>query len=197
MLNLKRYFFTGLIVVIPLFLTAWLIIFIFRFFDGILGGLINDILKNTIGYYVPGLGLAATLLIILLIGFIASQIVGKKLFIKIEKWFVNLPFIRNVYPGFKEIVHIFLLEKEHKFKKVVLVEYPSPGLWALGFITNEEVKKVTGSFEKEMAAVFVSTTPGPFSGYVVFVAKDKLRYPDISVKDAIKVLISGGVLKID
>ncbi len=197
MLNLKRYFFTGLIIIIPLFLTAWLAIFIFRFFDGILGGFVNDILKDVFGRYVPGLGLIADLLIILLVGFIASRIVGKKMFIKIEQWFINLPFIKNVYPGFKEIVHIFLLEKEHKFKKVVLVEYPSKGLWTLGFITNEEVKKVTGSFEKEMVAVFVSTTPGPFSGYVVFVAKDELRYPDIAVKDAIKILISGGVLKLD
>jgi len=197
MLNLKRYFFTGLIVVIPLFLTVWLIIFVFRFFDGILGGFINAILEKTLGYSVPGLGLVASLLVILFIGFISSRIIGKKMFVKIEKWFINLPFIKNIYPGFKEIVHIFLLEKEHKFKKVVLVEYPSKGLWALGFVTNEEVKKVTGSFEKEMVAVFVSTTPGPFSGYVIFVAKDELKYPDISVKDAIKVLISGGVLKID
>lgn len=197
MLNLKRYFFTGLIVIIPLFLTAWLIIFVFRFFDGILGGFVNAILKKTIGYYVPGLGLVVSVLIILAVGFISSQLIGKKIFIIIEKWFANLPFIKNIYPGFKEIVNLFLLEKEHKFKKVVLAEYPSKGLWTLGFITNEEVKKVTGSFAKEMVAVFVPTTPGPLSGYVVFVAKDELRYPEMTVKDAVKVIISGGVLKID
>ncbi len=197
MLNFKHYFFTGLIVIIPLFLTTWLIIFVFRFFDGILGGFANAILQKTLGYYVPGLGLVVSLLVILVVGFISSRIIGKKMFIKIEKWFSNLPFIKNVYPGFKEIVNLFLLEKEHKFKKVVLVEYPSQGLWTLGFITNEDVKKVTGSFEKEMVAVFISTTPGPLSGYVVFVAKDELRYPEMTVKDAVKVIISGGVLKID
>jgi len=192
---LKRHFITGLIVIIPLFLTVYLFVFIIQFFDGILGGFLNNYLKEEFGFYIPGLGLVLSLVIILLTGVIVSRLIGRKIFAVFESWYAGLPLVKNIYPAFKQLVTFLLSQKETGFKRVVLVEYPSKGIWSLGFITNEEIKKINEAASKEMVAVFLILSPGPFSGYVVFVPREELKFPDISVSDALKIIISGGVLK--
>ncbi|MBI4982580.1 MAG: DUF502 domain-containing protein [Candidatus Omnitrophica bacterium] len=195
MQSLKRYFITGLAVVVPIFLTIYVLVVVFQMVDGILGRFLNVYLKETLGFYIPGLGLLLFLLVILFIGFMATRFIGKKIYPQIEKWFASLPLVNKIYPTLKQIIQFIMAQKEFGFKKVVLVEYPSKGIWSLGFLTNENFQQITSACGKEMAAVFLSTTPGPFSGYVVFFPKEEIKFLDISITDALKIIISGGVFK--
>lgn len=192
---LKRYLITGLVVLIPIFLSIYILVIIFRFMDNILGRFINTYLHKTLGFYIPGLGIFIFFLIILSVGFFTSHFIGRKIFPHFEKWFSQLPLIKNFYSTIKQIVLFILVQKEFGFKKVVLVEYPSKGIWSLGFLTNEEFQKINRVSGKDLISVFLPSTPGPLTGYVVFVPKAELKFPDISVKDALKIVISGGVFK--
>ncbi|MDD5108196.1 MAG: DUF502 domain-containing protein [Candidatus Omnitrophica bacterium] len=193
--RLRRYFITGLAVVVPVFLTVYILVASFRFIDNILGRFLNVYFKNTLGFYIPGLGILIFILLILLVGFLANRYIGKRIFPFIDKWFSNLPLIRNIYPTFKQVISFILAQKEFGFKKVVLVEYPSKGIRSLGFLTNEEFPKLSQISNKAMVSIFMPTSPGPFTGVVIFVAKEDLNFPDISIADAFKIIISGGVFK--
>ena len=193
--RLRKYFITGLAVVVPVFLTVYVLVVLFRFTDNILGRFLNVYFRNTLGFYIPGLGVLIFLLLILSAGFLANRYIGKRIFLLIDKWFSNLPLIRNIYPTFKQVISFILVQKEFGFKKVVLVEYPSKGIWSLGFLTNEEFQKLSQISKKAMVSIFMPTSPGPFTGVVIFVAKEDLQFPDISIAEAFKIIISGGVFK--
>ena len=195
MKRLKRYFITGFVVVVPVFLTIYVLVILFQFVDGILGRFLNIYLKKTLGFYIPGLGFLLFFIIIALTGFSAGRFFGRKIFPRLEKWFSGLPVINLIYPAFKQIVSFIAAQKELGFKKVVLVEYPSKGLWSLAFLTNDEFKKMSDLSGREMVSVFVPSSPNPLTGYVIFVAKEELKFSDIAVSDALKIIISCGVFK--
>ena len=193
--KIKRYLITGFVVVVPIFLTFYVLLGIFRFADGILGRFLNVYLKKSLGFYIPGLGFFIAIIFIFLTGFLASRFVGKKMIFGIEKWFSSLPLINKVYPALKQIILFISAQKEFGFKKVVLVEYPSKGIWSIGFLTNEHFDKISKLTNKEMVAVFMPSTPGPLTGYMIFLPKQEVKLLDISVSDALKIIISGGVFK--
>ena len=193
--RLKRFFLTGLIVVVPVFLTIYVLVVIFKFIEGILGRYLSLYFKNSWGFYVPGLGILAFLLIVILVGFFASRLIGRSIFPSLEKWFSSLPLINKIYPALKQIILFILEQEEFGFKKVVLAEYPSKGIWSLGFLTNENFKKIQEINNEEMVSVFIPSTPSPLSGYIIFVPKQELRFIDISIADALKIIMSGGVYK--
>jgi len=192
MKNLKRYFITGLIAVVPVVLTIYVLVIVFQFTDSILGRFINIYFRKTLGFYVPGLGFLIFLIVILLSGFLANKFIGKKIFPYLERWFSGLPLIKNIYPTLKQIIRFMLGQKEFGFKKVVLVEYPSKGIWSIGFLTNEHFGKINQEINKEVVSVFLPTSPSPFTGYVVFIAKEEVRFLDIPISEALKIIISGG-----
>ena len=195
MKRLRRYLITGMVAVIPVGLTMYVLVELFTFVDSILGRFINDYLDRTLGFYVPGMGMLLFIVSIILIGFLATRLIGQRIFPRIERWFVSLPFVNKIYPTLKQIVLFILAQKEFGFKKVVLVEYPSKGIWSFGFLTNESFPRVQAVTGKEMASVFVPNSPTPVSGYVIFVPKKDLHYVDIAVSEAIKIIMSGGVFK--
>ncbi len=193
--KLRRYLITGFVVVVPVFLTIYVLIIIFRFADSILGRFLNVYLKKTLGFYIPGLGFIISIIFILLVGFIASRFIGKRIFHRLESWFSSLPLVNKIYPALKQIILFISAQKEFGFKKVVMVEYPSKGIWSIGFLTNEGFKKISEISDKQMVSVFLPLTPGPLTGYLVFVAKEDVKFLDISVSSALKIIISGGVFK--
>lgn len=195
MQRLKRYLVTGVVVIGPAVLTIYVLYVVFRFADGLLGNYLNAYLMRSWGFYIPGVGFLVSLIIILLTGFFANLFLGKKIIPGIERWFSRLPLIRNIYPTFKQIIRFVLQQKEFGFKKVVLVEYPSAGLWSLGFITNEEFPCINQACQNKLIAVFVPNSPGPLTGYVVFFPQEKVKFLDMPVIEAIKIIISGGVFK--
>ena len=193
--KIKRYLITGFVVVVPIFLTFYVLLGIVRVADGILGRFLNVYLKDSLGFYIPGLGFFIAIIFIFIIGLLANRFVGKKMIFGIERWFSNLPLINKVYPALKQIILFISAQKEFGFKKVVLVEYPSKGIWSIGFLTNEHFDKISQLTNKEMVAVFMPSTPGPLTGYMIFLPKQEVKFLDISVSDALKIIISGGVFK--
>ena len=195
MLKLRRYFITGLLVVLPLFITLYVISIIFRFVDGIFGGLINSYLKSNFGFFIPGIGFVLGGLIVLLSGFLASHFLGKKALPAIEGWFIRLPGVRQIYPSTKQIIGFLFSKDKSAFKKAVLAEYPSKGIWSIGFITNEGFQEAKEKTQEELVHVFIATTPGPWSGFLVLIPKKDIKFLDMSVEDGIKLIVSGGILK--
>ncbi len=195
MKSLKHYFITGLIVFLPIFLTLYLLFIIFKLIDSIFGGVVNGYLKDAFGFYIPGLGFILGALMIILTGFITSHLLSKKALPAIEVWFLKFPGIRQIYPSIKQIIGFFFSKDKAAFKKVVLVEYPSKGIWSVGFITNEGFRKAEEKTGQELVHVLIGTTPSPWSGFFIMVPKSAVKILDISVEDGMKLLVSGGILK--
>ena len=193
--KLKRYFITGLLTILPIFLTLYLLFIIFKLIDNIIGGIINSYLKAAFGFSIPGLGFILAILIILVTGFVVSHLVSKRALPLIERWFLKLPGIRQVYPSIKQIVGFIFSEDKAVFKKVVLVEYPSKGIWSVGFMTNEgfrEAQELTG---QELVHVLIGSTPSPWSGFFILVPKNAVKFLEMSAEEGIKLIVSGGILK--
>jgi uncharacterized membrane protein len=193
--KLRFYFFAGLISVLPLFVTFWLLFSIVRFIDGFCGRLINKYLLTHYGITIPGIGIILAASLLILVGFLVRHFLGHRVAPAIERWLLKFPFVRQVYPAAKQIAGFFLPKDEPTFKQVVLVEYPSKGIWSMGFVTNTgfgEIEKKTG---RAMLHVLVATTPSPWTGFLIFIPKAEAVFLDISVEDAIKLIVSGGIIK--
>ncbi len=193
--KLKRYFITGLLTILPIFLTLYLFLIIFRLIDNIIGRIINRYLEAEFGFSVPGLGFILAILIIIVTGFVVSHLMGKRVLPSIERWLLKLPGIKQVYPSIKQIVGFIFSEDKVAFKKVVLVEYPSKGIWSVGFMTNEgfrEAQELTG---QELVHVLVGSTPSPWSGFFILVPKSAVKFLQMSAEEGIKLIVSGGILK--
>lgn len=193
--KIRHYFATGLLVSLPIFITSYLIFAVFRFIDGIFGKVVNVFLKKHLGFSVPGIGIIIGLAIVFLIGFVAANFFGRRLFKALEAWFLRFPFIRQIYPAAKQIVDSFMSKDGPAFKKVVLAEYPSKGLWAIGFVTNESFQEANEKGGDELVHVLIATTPSPLTGFLALIPKKNLKFLDISVEDGIKLIVSGGIVK--
>ncbi len=192
--KLYRYFIAGLIATLPVVITCYILFVFFRFADSLLGRFLNRFLKETLGYSIPGLGLIIALLFILIIGIITRRFFGKRLFPLLERWFLRLPFVNVIYPSAKQMV-VFLFSKEKiAFKKVVMIEYPRKGAYSIGFITNEGMEETNRKAGKELLSIFITSTPSPLTGYFVLVPKEDVIFLDMSVEDAIKLVVSGGII---
>jgi uncharacterized membrane protein len=192
---IRRYFIAGIATILPLFITVYVIVLVIRFAYDIAGKYINAYLLDAFGFDIPGLGLLILILSILSIGFLSSHFIGRRLFPIFEKIITKIPFVAGIYPSAKQLSD-FLFEEEgkKKFKKVVLVPYPTNDSYSLGFITNEETEILKGESGKELVTVLVPLAPAPFSGVLLFLPKEKIRVLNISVDNAIKLIVSGGVV---
>ncbi|MBP7055436.1 MAG: DUF502 domain-containing protein [Candidatus Omnitrophica bacterium] len=195
MSKVRRYFVTGLLITLPVFFTLYFFFIIFRFIDGICGKVINIFLIKHFGFGIPGLGIILGLLTVVLVGFIATNFFGKKLFHVIEAWFLKLPLIRQVYPAAKQVVSSIISRESRAFKKVVMVEYPSKGIWSIGFVTNDSFKEAEKAVGEELLHVFIATSPSPLTGYLVLMPKSVVKDLNISVEQGLKLIVSGGIIK--
>jgi len=193
--KLKRYFATGLLVVMPVFLTLYLLYIIFKFVDNVPGHMINSYLKTTFGFSIPGIGFMLEILLILVIGFATSNLLTRKMLPVMEGWFLRLPIIRQIYPPIKQIIGFIFSEDKTAFKKVVLVEYPSKGIWSVGFMTNEGFREAQEKTGQELIHVLVGSTPSPWSGFFILVPKSDVKFLDMSIEDGMKLIVSGGIIK--
>jgi uncharacterized membrane protein len=186
---MKRYFITGLLVIIPLWGTYLILKTLFLALEGVAGGLLETYFR----YYVPGLGIAALILIIFLTGLLTANFLGRKILELWESFLQRVPIIRSVYNLVKSIVDTISLQGQEKFNRVVLIEFPRKGQYSLGFvtgITKGEVQEVT---KQKVVNVYVPTTPNPTSGYFLLVPEDEIIPLSMSVEDGMKMLISGGL----
>ena len=185
--GLRRYFVAGLATLLPVLVTVFLIWKIFEFADGLLG--------DRLGLKIPGLGLVITVLVILAVGVFSVHVFGRAVVRTLETAFIRLPLVRKIYPLVKQLAQfLFGGEGAQKaFRRVVLVEFPRPGSYAVAFVTNEGRTTVTGTGQT-LLTLLVPSPPSPFSGPIIFVPEDKVIPLEMSVEDALKLVVSGGVV---
>jgi uncharacterized membrane protein len=194
MQKLSSTFFRGLIILLPLLVTIWLIFFFYNFLDGILGNIIN-----LSGHHVPGLGFVLIIALILIVGLISPMLIGKKIIQYGDEFMNKVPIVRNIYSAVQQINDVLFLQKDAKgFHKACLVEYPRKGIWSVGFITSDaaaEIEKKTSDGSGKMINVFIANTPTPATGFLIVVPAKEVHILDMKIDDAFKYVISGGVLK--
>lgn len=186
---LRRVLIAGLIALIPVATTVYILVVTFRFVDGLMGRTVQRLVPFTI----PGLGLIATFIVVLLAGVVATNLLGKRAIRGAERVMLRVPLARTLYVTVKQIVDT-ITRQDSPFKRVVLVEFPRPGVWALGFLTGVTRGEVEGIIASEVLNVFLPTTPNPTSGWLLLMPKDKVRLLDMSIEDGIRMIVSGGIL---
>ena len=187
--HLRTFFIAGLIVLLPIILTFWILGRVFVFLDSILGKPITSLL----GFQIPGLGLILVIVLIFIVGMVTSNVVGKKIAEIVEKVFEQIPILKTIYLPIRDILKNFSNTKSNNFKKVVLVEYPKEGIFSMGFITNESIE--VGGTNKTV--VFIPTTPNPTSGFLIYLRKGDYKELDIPVDVALKSIVSLGSVSPD
>ncbi len=190
----RKYFITGLIVILPVVITFWIIRIVFLFFDGILGKYIRILFeKRHYEAYIPGTGLLLSILIVFLIGFVVHKILGKKFVSWVERWFSNLPGVKHIYSPTKQVVDFLFVKHRASLKKVVLVEYPRKGIYSIGFLSCDHAPTSSKVVGEDIVGILVPSTPNPLTAYFMFVPRSTLIFPEMSVEEALNFIISGGI----
>lgn len=192
--QIRKYFVAGLITILPLALSVYILVFLFKLVDGILGKYINVYLKGVLGFYIPGLGIILFIAIIFLSGILSIHFFGAGLHLFLGKALSRFPLLRYIYPSIKKIFEFVFSDTRLGFKKVVLVEYPSKGIWSMGFIANEGFKEAEDKLGRTLLNIYIPLVPNPTTGYFVFVPKEDVTILDMSVKEAMRLVMSGGLL---
>ncbi|WP_200892482.1 DUF502 domain-containing protein [Aliterella atlantica] len=198
--DLKNDLIAGLLVVIPLATTIWLTITIANWVINFLTRIpkqinpfdnMHPILVNLLNLAV---GLAVPLLCILIIGLMARNIAGRWLLDVGEDLLVAIPLAGAVYKTLKQLLETILKDTNGRFRRVVLVEYPRRGVWAIGFVTGSMSNEIQSQMVRPMLSVFVPTTPNPTTGWYAVVPEDEVINLSMSIEDAFKVIVSGGIV---
>ena len=198
--DLKNDLIAGLLVVIPLATTIWLTITIASWVINFLAQIPKQLnpfhdLDPLLTYIINvSVGLAVPLMFILLIGLMARNIVGQWLLDFGEKLLQAIPLAGSVYKTLKQILETLLKDSKSKFRRVVMIEYPRRGIWSLGFVTGKVSETFQSHLSQPMLNVFIPTTPNPTSGWYAIVPEEEAIDLPISIEDAFKVLISGGIV---
>ena len=192
----KRYLIAGLLVWLPLGVTIVVIKFLVELFDKTLllipAAYRPDVL---FGVDIPGVGLLVSILIILITGVFVANLLGSKIVKLWESFLSRIPLVRSIYQAVKQIAEAVFGSGDQTFEKVYLIEYPRKGLWTLAFQTSTHVGEAQRKTELEdVVNLFVPTTPNPTSGFYIIASKNEVRELSINVDDALKMLISGGVV---
>ncbi|MFO8191268.1 MAG: DUF502 domain-containing protein [Bacillota bacterium] len=188
-MKLKTIFATGFLTILPLAVTVYVFYLIFSFLDNLLGNLIEAIFN----FRLPGIGFAAGIILILIIGFIASNIIGRRLIGFSDSLLQRIPLAKSIYTSARQIIDAFTLQGKAAFQKVVLLEYPRRGLYALGFVTGSSKGEVQDKTHKETLNIFIPTTPNPTSGMLILAPRSEVIDLDMTVEEGMKVIISGGL----
>ncbi|MCX6825791.1 MAG: DUF502 domain-containing protein [candidate division Zixibacteria bacterium] len=187
---LRRQFLSGVLVVVPLILTYVVLRFLFEAVDGILSPLV----LRLFGYNIPGLGIIATILIILLTGFLTRNIIGSTLFHFGDRMLGKMPIIRIIYLAAKQLIEAVTIPNVKAFREVVMIEYPRNGLYAIGFVTTHIKFKGGLKEDEKLIGVFIPSTPTPMTGIVIFIAEEEVTCLNISVEEGLKLAVSGGIV---
>ncbi len=196
---MRNIFITGLLVTLPIAFTIFILNFLFKTLDNWLSPSITKLLilagaPILEDFRVPGLGVAATVFIIFLVGVLTKNIFGAKLVQLGEMIVEKIPIVRNIYTGAKQVVTTIAHTDTNAFNRVVLIEFPRKGIHAMGFVTSETKGEVQALTEGDVVSVFVPTTPNPTSGFLVFLPQNDIIDLTMSVEDGIKLIISCGIV---
>ena len=198
--RLRSWFFTGLLVTAPVLLT----IYITWLFVDVIDGQVEALMPSWVRDYIsvnapvvgklPGVGLLIGVVMITVIGAVAAGFMGRWLIGLGERILNRMPVVRSIYGASKQILETVLSTQSDAFREVVLVEYPRKGLWVLGFVTGATKGEVKDRLDQQTVNVFIPTTPNPTSGFLLFCPNTDLVYLEMSVEDAVKLVVSGGIV---
>ena len=191
----KKNIFTGLIVLIPLVLTLWVIYSLAHFLDQVVLFLPYKYQPNQlVGFNIPGVGVILTMASIFLVGLIANNFFGKRFISLYEIILDKLPFVKSIYGGIKQVSDTLFSNNSNAFSKAVLIEFPDAKNYTFAFITGETDERISKILKGKYVNVYVPTTPNPTSGYTLMVPRNKIKEIDVSVDQALKYVISMGVV---
>jgi len=188
-LKLRNYFFTGVVVLIPIGFTLYLTKILISVSSGLIPSEINP--NTYLHFSIPGLEIILTIIFITTIGYLSLSFLGKKLLQIVDDLFKRIPILRTIYSAIGQMTESFTQKKNNK-KSVVLVEYPRKGTWAVGFATKDNKGEIKNKTNRDLVNVFVPTTPNPTSGFLLMFPKEDVIYLDISFEEASKFIVSAG-----
>jgi uncharacterized membrane protein len=189
--EVRTTFFRGIVVIIPLGLTYWFFSALLNGVDGIL----SPIIETFAGRNLPGLGFISMMVIILIVGLLSRNLVGKILFNWFENLLKQIPFVRSVYGAIKDLVGAFTIGGKGKtFREVVLVEYPRAGLFTLAFVTNEMPYVSSANVQTNFVNVYIPNPPNPTSGVLILVPREQAVRVNLTIEQGLKLVLSGGIV---
>ena len=196
MSKIRSWFFTGILVMTPLILTIYVVWAFITFVDNLVVPLVP--IEYRPSYYlpfsIPGLGLIIVFLFTTVVGILATGLFGRTLIRLWENILNRMPVVRSVYSAIKQILETVMATQSDAFRQAVLVEYPRKDIWAIGFVTGSTKGEVSENVNKKMVNVFMPTTPNPTSGFLLFFPEKDLIFLEMSVEDALKLVVSGGMV---
>ena len=188
-LKLRNYFFTGVVVLIPIGFTLYLTKILISLSSKLIPSEINP--NTYLHFSIPGLEIFLTVVSITIVGGLSLSFLGKKFLQLVDDLFKRIPILRTIYSAIGQMTESFTQKKNNK-KSVVLIEYPRKGTWAVGFATKENRGEIRNKTNKDLVNVFVPTTPNPTSGFLLMFPKEDVIYLDISFEEASKFIVSAG-----
>lgn len=192
---MKKYFITGLLVLVPLFITVWVLTSLISMMDRSLLLLPMEWRpKAQFGVEVPGLGALLTLLIIFVTGLIATNFFGKQLILLWEALLNRVPVVKSIYSSVKQVSDTLFSDSGNAFRQAVLIQFPREGTWTIAFITGTPGGDVVNHLQGDFVSVYVPTTPNPTGGYFIMLPRESVIALDMTVDEALKYIISMGVV---
>jgi len=193
--SMRRYIITGLIIMVPLLTTVALVQWLIGFSDQLLA-LLPAVLHpdNLLGMHIPGLGVIVALLLLITVGFVAGNFIGRHFIEWFEALLTRVPLVRSIYGAVKQMMEAAFGGGAGGFRQVVWVSFPQPGHWTIGFVTGPARLPIDELLQRGKVAVFIPTTPNPTSGWLLYVDEAELIPLPITVEDGMKMVISGGMI---
>ena len=191
----KRYFITGLLIWVPLAITAWVLVLIVGSMDQslrLLPAAVHP--RNVLGFDIPGAGAILTLLVIVITGFLATNFIGQRLVVWWERLLDRIPVVNSIYSSVKQVSDTLFSSSGNAFRKALLIEYPRRDTWTIAFLTGQPGGDVLRHLDGDYVSVYVPTTPNPTSGFMLILPKAQVVELDMSVDTALKYVISMGVV---
>jgi uncharacterized membrane protein len=193
-LLVRRYFITGLLIWVPLAITLWVLDLLVSTMDQTLRLLpLQWQTESWLGVHIPGLGVVMTLLIVFATGVLAANIIGQRLVKFWEGVLARIPVVNAIYRGVKQVSDTLFAPGGQAFRKALLVQWPSPGMWTIAFLTGQPGGDVVNHLKGDYVSIYVPTTPNPTGGYFVMVPREAVIELDMTVEEALKYIISMGV----
>lgn len=189
--SLRRYFLTGLLVITPIWGTVLILKTLFLTVDGILGNMLAKVVIKE--YYVPGLGILTLFVLILTTGMLATNFIGGQIVKLWEEFLHRVPVVRGIYATLKSMMDILSFKERDKYNRVVLIQFPKNGHYCFAFVTGVTHGEIQEISPEPLLNVYVPTSPNPTSGYFLLVPEKEVIALDISVEEAMKLIVSGGL----
>ena len=189
---MKKYLITGLLVWIPLSITLWVLQLILTSMDQLTLTLLPPALRPK--YNIPGLGVLLTILVVMLTGVLASNIIGQRLLRVWERMLGRIPVVKSIYSGVKQVSDTLFTPGGQAFRKALLVQYPRPGSWTVAFMTGKPGGDIVNHLQGDYVSVYVPTTPNPTSGFFLMMPRQDVIELDMTVDEALKYVVSMGVV---